>query len=712
MTRKKWLRSSCAALGIVAMLANSTAALAQSTTSPTLTTAQKIAMLQQKVKYVFVIFNENQSFDHHFGTFPGANGLLSAPAGLTPANQTANYVQRYLDTSLNTVTQTPFLLPQAVQVGGFGSNGAVVPIYPADQISTDHSHQGMANALNVVNGFTNNDRYAMDQEGLTTTTQGGPIVKPNGAAPTSVTLAQKQKAEMAVAHLDCDTIPFLWSWAKNFALFDNFHQTIVGPSTPNAIALIAGQAGQTQAALHGSELPTVTYQNAAFPNPLGATYASTVTGNSNAFVPIVADPGPFPGSNKDTSGTKPPYNFDENAANPTVNQTYATQPLSFMGSNISTIIKSDQNPRADLIDVQHDIFTIATKNQVVNWGWYQQGFNGNDRADPYYPQGTGTPNPGNDPSLYTGYVLHHNGPAYFGYLADNTQVLANNLHGAQDLLTAVTNQTLPATGGVFYYRGGYSNNLGLVPVNPTPAIQHAFIGNDDHPGYSDRQVSEAFAAQMISAIANSPYWNQSAIVLTYDETDGQYDHEQVQNRNTFVDGSPLAGGPRIPTIVISPWAQQGTISHQYSEHGSVIKFINELYNLVPLAQLPDEAHGTQLAKQNLGQSNYGPSDDPSNNLGDLTEVFDYTRMQNNTPIPPSVATFSTAQITTLPHLATANYSPNGYTNGACAAIGILPTDFPSVAAYQAGQPTDPYPLDLNPRSGNSPGTPTSGTWTP
>ena len=712
MTRKKWLRSSCAALGIVAMLANSTAALAQSTTSPTLTTAQKIAMLQQKVKYVFVIFNENQSFDHHFGTFPGANGLLSAPAGLTPANQTANYVQRYLDTSLNTVTQTPFLLPQAVQVGGFGSNGAVVPIYPADQISTDHSHQGMANALNVVNGFTNNDRYAMDQEVLTTTTQGGPIVRPNGAAPTSVTLALKQKAEMAVAHLDCDTIPFLWSWAKNFALFDNFHQTIVGPSTPNAIALIAGQAGQTQAALHGSELPTVTYQNAAFPNPLGATYASTVAGNSNAFVPIVADPGPFPGSNKDTSATKPPYNFDENAANPTVNQTYATQPLSFMGSNISTIIKSDQNPRADLIDVQHDIFTIATKNQVVNWGWYQQGFNGNDRADPYEPQGTGTPNPSNDPSLYTGYVLHHNGPAYFGYLADNTQVLANNLHGAQDLLTAVTNQTLPASGGVFYYRGGYSNNLGLVPVNPTPAIQHAFIGNDDHPGYSDRQVSEAFAAQMVSAIANSPYWNQSAIVLTYDETDGQYDHEQVQNRNTFVDGSPLAGGPRIPTIVISPWAQQGTISHQYSEHGSVIKFINELYNLVPLAQLPDEAHGTQLAKQNLGQSNYGPSDDPSNNLGDLTEVFDYTRMQNNTPIPPSVATFSTAQITTLPHLATANYSPNGYTNGACAAIGILPTDFPSVAAYQAGQPTDPYPLDLNPRSGNSPGTPTSGTWTP
>ncbi len=712
MTHKKWLKSSCAALGIVAMLTNSTAVLAQSAAAPTLTTQQKIALLQQKVKYVFVIFNENQSFDHHFGTFPGANGLLSAPPGFTPANQTPSFNQRYLDTNLNTVTQSPFLLPQAVQVGGFGSGGAIVPIYPADQVSVDHSHQGMANDLDISNGVTNNDRYAMDQEGLTTATPGGAIVKSNGAAATSVTLAQKQQAEMVTAHIDCDTIPFLWSWAKNFALMDNFHQTIVGPSTPNAIAMIAGQAGETQWALHNSQAPNVTYASSAFPNPKGATYTSTVAGNTNAFVPIVADPGPFPGSNKDLNAVKPPYNFDENAANPTVNQTYASLPLSFMGPTISQVIKSDQNPRANLIDVQHDVFAIATKNQMVNWGWFQQGFNGNDAPDLNEPQGTGTPNPTNDPALYTGYVLHHNGPAYFGYLADNTQILANNLHGAQDLVTAVSNQTLPANGGVFYYRGGYSNNLGLVPANPSPGIRKAFIGNDDHPGYADRQISEAFAAQMINLIANSPYWNQSAIIISYDETDGQYDHEQVAQRSTFVDGSVLAGGPRNPAIVVSPWALQGTISHQYSEHGSIIKFINELFGLVPLAQLPDEAHARQLGQQNLGQANLGPSDDPANALGDLTEVFDYNRLQSNAPIAPSAATFSDTQIRSFPHLAQPGFSPNGYTNGACAAIGVLPTDFPSAAAYQNGTPTDPYPIDVNPRPSSSPGLPTSGSWTP
>ena len=695
------------------MLTNTGAAWAQTvTSSANLTLQQKIALLQQTVKYVFVVFHENESFDHFFGTYPGANGLLSAPAGFIPANQTAGFTQRYLDTNLNPATISPFLVPQAV-VTTDGAN-RIVPVYPADLVSVDHSHQGMANDLNVdpTTGVSSNDRYAMDQEGLTTNGSGA-IVKPNGAAATAVTLAQKQQGEMVMSHLDCDTIPFMWSWAKNFVLYDNFHQTIIGPSTPNAIAMIAGQSGETQWALHNDQAPTVTYQNPAFPNFKGASYTSTIAGNSNAFVPVVADPGPFPGSNKDTNAVKPPYNADENANNPTLNMTFASQPLSFMGSNIGSIIRNDQNPRADLIDVQHDIFTIASKNRVVNWGWYQQGFNGNDAPDPYiYTYGTGTPNPTNDPGLYSGYILHHNGPQYFGYLASNTQVLANNLKGAADFLNAVNNRTLPSDGGVFYYRGGYNNNDGLVPVDPTPAIQHSFLGNDDHPAYSDHQISEAFAARAINSIANSPYWSQSAIIITYDETDGFYDHEQSAQRTKFVDGSILAGGPRIPTIVISPWSLSGSISHQYGEHGSVIKFINELFNLVPLAQLPDEAHARQLGQQTLGQANLGPSDDPANNLGDLTDGFDYDRIQNNNPLPTSLATFTEAQIRTLPHLATPNYSPNGYTNGACAAVGILPTDFPSVAAYQAGRPTDPYPVDVNPRPSQSPGTPTSGTWTP
>jgi phospholipase C len=735
MSFAKFFKRTTGLLGTLALLSNTTMSLAQDDwprddgqqhdgfkyddgqwhdddDHDRLSLREKVELLRRKVKYVFVIFHENESFDHYFGTFPGANGLYSAPRGGTPANATPSFVQKYLDTSLKPVTISPFLMPQAVKTT---SAGQIVPIYPADEISVDHSHQGMSNSLHVdpTTGVAANDRYALDQEGLTTDAYGN-IVTSTGVAPTAISLAQKQKAETDIGLIDCDTIPFMWHWAKNFVLFDNFRQTIVGPSTPNAIALIAGQSGQTQWALHNNEGPTTTYANPAFPNPLGASYGSNVMpATSNAFVPVVNDPGPFPGSNLDHSAVKPPFNFDENPANPTLDLTFATQPLSFMGHNIKNIIASDPNPTADLLDVQEDIRTIASEDPAVNWGWYQQGFNANDASDPFEPQNSTTPNPTNNPGLNTGYVLHHNGPQYFGYLADNPQVLNNNLHGAKDFFQAVEGRTLPHDGGVFYLRGGYDNNDGLMPVDPTPAIQHSFLGNDDHPGYSDQQISEAFAAKAINDITNSPYWPESAIIITYDETDGFYDHVSPQRRSTFADGSPLAAGPRIPTILISPYAASGKISHHYSEHGSVIKFINELFGLVPLALLPDEKRGRDLGLVTLGQRNLGPSDDPDNNVGDLTEAFDYDILRGDKPpIPATRASIPQTVVATLPHMATPNYSPNGYTNGACAAIGSLPTDFPSMQAYQAGQPIDPYPVDVNPRPTQSPGTPTSGTWTP
>ena len=609
MTFRALLRSTTAVLATLALLSSTTAGFADEWPQDNgkqsyaakpgeLSLQQKIALLRRHVKYVFIIYHENESFDHYFGTFPGVNGLYQAPSGAAAANQTPSFVQTYLDTSLNKATISPFLMPQAVQTSG----GQVVPIYPADEISVDHSHQGMSNSLHTdpITGFAANDRYALDQESLTTDGSGN-IVTAAGVAPTTMSLSAKQKAEVDIGHIDCDTIPFMWHWAKNFVLFDNFHQSIVGPSTPNAIALIAGQSGQTQWALHNEQGATVTYTNPAFPNPLGASYGSNITpAVSNAYVPVVGDPGPFPGSSLDKNAVKPPYNFDENAANPSLNLTFATQPLSFMGWDIQKTIASDPNPAADLLDVQHDIQTIASHNPAVNWGWYQQGFNANDASDPYEPQSTATPNPTNNPGLNTGYVLHHNGPQYFGYLADNPQVLNNNLHGAKDFFNAVEGATLPKSGGVFYLRGGYDNNDGLVPVDPTAAIQQAFLGNDDHPAYSDQQISEAFAAKAVNDITNSPYWPESAIIITYDETDGFYDHTSPDHRNNFVDGSPLTAGPRIPAIVISPWAAHSKIVHKYSEQGSVIKFINNLFGLVPLASLPDETLGRELGETKLG----------------------------------------------------------------------------------------------------------------
>ena len=73
-------------------------------------------------------------------------------------------------------------------------------------------------------------------------------------------------------------------------------------------------------------------------------------------------------------------------------------------------------------------------------------------------------------------------------------------------------------------RGGYNNLDGLTPVDPNPKLAGVYSGNDDHPGYSDAQISEALVADEVNAIASSPYWKESAIFITYDETDGLYDH--------------------------------------------------------------------------------------------------------------------------------------------------------------------------------------------
>jgi len=629
---------------------------------PSLSHDAKLALLRKKVKYVFVLFQENRSFDFYFGTYPGANGLFSQPS-----HQTPGFVQKIVNTDGTVSTISPFLIPETVK----DVNGKTVPIYSADTDSVDHSHAGIDNSLDVdSNLVAHNDLYALNEEGLTAK-NGQIVVLKTGLPPTTPpTLLQKQRAELVMSHLDCTAAPFLWQYADRFTLFDNFHQTVIGPSTPNAIALISGQSGETQWALHPSE---------------GSNDQASPVVASSGGEPVVGDPGPFPGSNLDTSAIKPPYNpADENPNTPTLNQTYASLPLSFMGKSIQKTIESDENPALDLLDVQHDIQKIASDNlPPVNWAWYQEGYDHE-------------PTDGSGPATHSSYVLHHNGPQYFGYVGDNPKV-ASNLHGLGDFFTAISNQALPKSGGVFYIRGGYSNNDGLTPVDPNPAVQKNFPGSDDHPGYSDAQISEALLADEINAIAASPYWKDSAIIITYDETDGLYDHVQPRIRSLDPEGAPLAGGPRIPTIVISPYSRVHAISSDYSEHSSVIKFIEELYGLTPLADLPDEVRGQELGEKEFGQSNLGPADDKVPGIGDLFTAFDNARLLGQEPpLPADFAEIPANVAHTLPH----------YGGEGCYVLNIVPTD------YMNNKLLDPAPADFNPRPGTTPGIPTSGTWTP
>ena len=630
---------------------------------PHLTTAEKVALLRKKVKYVFVLFQENRSFDFYFGTYPGANGLFSQPAASTPG-----FSQKIVNTDGSVGTITPFLIPQTVK----DVNGATVQIYPADTASVDHSHAGIINSQHFVNKVSLNDRFALDEEGLTTDANGNIVSKTTGAAPTSPpSLMQKQMGEVAMGHVDCDTAPYIWQLADRFALFDNFHMTVTSASTPNALAMIAGQSGLTQWALHPGE----SSNNTASP-----------TVSSSGGEPVVTDAGPFPGSNLDFSPVKPPYNpADESPNTPALNQTYASLPLSFMGKSIEATVASDPNPALDLLDVQHDIKRIAGDgNMPTNWGWFQEGYD----AEP--TDSTALP-------LHSSYVLHHNGPQYFGYVADNPKVAGSHLFGLNDFFTAVKQNKLGSSGGVFYIRGGYDNNDGLVPVDPNPAVRKAFLGSDDHPGYSDLQISEQLIADEVNAIASSPIWNESAIIIAYDETDGLYDHEAVTSRVNDPEGNPLEPSSRIPAIVISPYAKSHAIVGQYSEHSSIIKFIDHLFNLTPLAELPDEVRGFEAGKALTGQDYMGPADARVPGIGAMLAAFDNARLTGQeAPLPAEYAAILPNTKPTLPH----------YPLGGCYTLNIVPTD------YVGGKLLDPAPADFNPRPSTTPGVPTSGTWTP
>jgi phospholipase C len=728
-----------------------------------LTAAEKLELLRRKVKYVFVVFQENRSFDHYFGTYPGANGLFETYPGADRNDPSAKPGIDF--SSFNSVIQTvtsdgsvsysavsPFLVPRAIKNQG----GATTMIYPEDMFSVDHSHTGYINDMHsdqATRSTPKNDGYPLDQEGLyyftDTSGVGGTIYSTSShAAPTSnATLQSKQKGEIVMGHIDCDTIPFMWQWADRFTLFDNMHQTAIGPSTPNAIAMIGAQTGDTQWVLHPNNYDSYSI-----------TYGSpTAVSHIQYSLPNLTDSPPFAGSANDNAAVKPPFGPDETTGRspstigtPEAGQetlTFASLPLSFMGSQIFTITGNgnDQHPTFDLSDIAQDMHTIARHDPYVPWGWYQQGYG----PEPF--DGTAICDDEENPSLsapnnacytsapeHASYIVHHNGPQYFGYLGDNT-VEQGNMHGLQQFYTDVANKALEP--GVYYIRGGYYNNLNQTPVDPNPAVADDFSGNDDHGSYSDSQISEASAAATINAIANSPYWKQSAIIITYDESDGFYDHQPEQFRTYGPDGEPETGGPRIPLLVISPFAVTHGVSHVYSEHSSVIRFIEEVEGLVPLGELPNEAAAFTIGANlcttpptytaptpqptlvlpggqstatpinpfckpnNSPQTALGPADVYAG-MGDLTEAFDNDRLLGQIPpLPASYVLIPKATVTTLPH-----YSETG----ACAnpALKIVPTDYINgVYSSAAFDPTgtvpviDPPPADFNPRPTVSKGSP-------
>jgi phospholipase C len=136
---------------------------------------------------------------------------------------------------------------------------------------------------------------------------------------------------------------------------------------------------------------------------------------------------------------------------------------------------------------------------------------------------------------------------------------------------------------------------------------------DGHPADSKLDLFEGFLKKIVDAIeANPKLWKSTAILIIFDEGGGYYDSGYVQLLDFFGDG------PRVPLIAVSPYTKPGHISHEYTDHVSILKFIERNWGLPPV---------THRSRDNLpnpvpeASNSYVPANTPA--IGDLFDLFSF-----------------------------------------------------------------------------------------
>jgi acid phosphatase len=181
--------------------------------------------------------------------------------------------------------------------------------------------------------------------------------------------------------------------------------------------------------------------------------------------------------------------------------------------------------------------SLSAKN--VDWAWYAGGWNA---------ALAGMPDAGGDE-----YQFHHQPFVYFANYADGTPGRAAHLKDETDFLAAAQAGTLP----------------------PVSFVKPAGVDNE-HPNYADVITGELHAEDLINAVRNGPNWKDAAIIVTYDENGGFWDHVAPPK------GDMWGPGTRVPAIVISPFAKKAYVDSTVYETSSITALIEHRWGLAPL----------------------------------------------------------------------------------------------------------------------------------
>ena len=475
------------------------------------------------IQHVVVIFQENVSFDHYFGTYPVATNPANEPS-FTAAPGTPSVV----GLSPQLLTDNPNYLV----TGNPDDNPALLG--RTDPVTCDNDHD-----------------YTAEQAAF------------NGGLMNMFPEQTSCSDGLVMDYYDGNTVTALWNYAQNFALSDNSFGTTFGPSTPGALNVVAGTGG-----------------------PFVVTYTSNGTTTSNLSGTVAN--GELIG---DIDPTYDDCSYTQDGSSTTGAMTPASGPTA--PQNIGNLLNG----------------------AGLTWGWFQGGFT---PAVPYDPV-TGAPavcassEAQVGGSIEAAYSPHHEPFQYFASTSN-----PHHLAPSSPSMIGYTDQANHQYDLSSFWIAADSGNLPAVSYLKAPRFQ------DGHPGNSDPLDEQTWLVNTINQLMSLPTWSSTAIVIDWDDSDGWYDQvmppivnpshdpaNDVLNGNTCGQGSIPLGvedrcgyGPRIPLLVISPFAKSNYIDNTLSTQTSVVSFIEYNWHL-----------------GNLGPTSY------DHLAGTLLNVFDFSHRQ-------------------------------------------------------------------------------------
>jgi phospholipase C len=602
MSRKRIVALLLAALAsvggtVVATGAASAGSLSSRQSQARITDVGAGAPTATPIKHVIVIFQENVSFDHYFGTYPNAANtdgqtFTAAPGtpavdGLRPA--TSPSLPPNLRHSSNLLTSNPnTALPQRLDSSPTGTAG-----HAGGQLTCDQDHD-YSDEQSAFDGGKM-DRFVQATGTATGTTPGG--------APC--------QAAQVMDYYDGNTVTGIWNYAQHYALNDNAFGTTFGPSSPGAINVASGNTGNVDTA-HSINSPPISTPTS--PN-------GDITADGTGGFSLTSDAQPF----WDDCSTRDAVAMTGTNIGDELNRAGLSwgwfqggfRPSTSFSAGLTATGNTGQGSRTFIPD---EFAKAGFQNSVPHSS--NEGL-----CDSVHPVGVALGGTGQY-GYKNDYIPHHEPFQYYVSTANPHHLTIPTEPGGGDTLAGlkeIGTDTQSYVKGVpqfntpnhQYDSSDFDQlvaaiNNGQLPASALPAVTYLKAPGyeDGHPGYSDPEDEQQFVVREINTLMQSPDWKSTAVIVNWDDSDGWYDHvysgvinPSVSPADNLTDTSttgttsgqcgpktqtkaPLAGeqgrcgfGPRIPMLVISPYARHNHVDSNLADQSSILNFIEYNWHL-------------------------------------------------------------------------------------------------------------------------------------